>query len=126
MSALCSDEKGLRSRRSTIATEHSGSGSQDTCNNAATISTTCGSWDNASNAQSQPVERDGQEIQNAWGPNQVNNAGVPDFPEATEARYTGTSKLQVKHIALQTDSCDTIYVTKDTLVAYTIAVVQNT
>ena len=27
---------------------------------------------------------------------------------------------------IQTESCDTIYITKDTLVAYTIAVVQNT
>ena len=45
---------------------------------------------------------------------------------ATKARHTSTPKSQVKHIALQTDSCDTIYVTKDTLVAYTIAVVQNT
>ena len=29
-------------------------------------------------------------------------------------------------IALQTDSCDTLYVTKNTLVAYTIAIIQNT
>ena len=34
--------------------------------------------------------------------------------------------MQVTNIALQTDSCDTLYVTKNTLVAYTIAVVQNT
>ena len=33
--------------------------------------------------------------------------------------------MQVTNIALQTDSCDTLYVTKNTLVAYTIAVVQN-
>ena len=34
--------------------------------------------------------------------------------------------MQVTSIALQTDSCDRLYVTKNTLVAYTIAVVQNT
>ena len=34
--------------------------------------------------------------------------------------------MQVTDIALQTDSCDTLYITKNTLVAYTIAVVQNT
>ena len=34
--------------------------------------------------------------------------------------------MQVTSIALQTDSCDTLYITKNTLVAYTIAVVQNT
>ena len=34
--------------------------------------------------------------------------------------------MQVTSITLQTDSCDTLYITKNTLVAYTIAVVQNT
>ena len=33
--------------------------------------------------------------------------------------------MLVTHVALQTDSCDTPYVTKNTLTAYTIAVVQN-
>ena len=33
--------------------------------------------------------------------------------------------MQVAHASLQTDSCDTLYVTKNTLTAYTIAVVQN-
>ena len=46
-----------------------------------------------------------------------------EWPERLD---TGTPKPQVSEIALQTDSCDTIYVTKDTLVAYTVAVVQNT
>ena len=36
-----------------------------------------------------------------------------------------TTKTQVTHVALQTDSCDTLYVTKNTLTAYTIAIVQN-
>ena len=35
------------------------------------------------------------------------------------------SKTQVSHVALQTDTCDTLYVTKNTLTAYTIAIVQN-
>ena len=33
---------------------------------------------------------------------------------------------QVSDMSLQTDTCDTLYVTKNTLTAYTIAVVQNT
>ena len=33
--------------------------------------------------------------------------------------------MQVAHVTLQTDSCDTLYVTKNTLTAYTIAIVQN-
>ena len=42
------------------------------------------------------------------------------------AQNARTTKTQVTDIALQTDSCDTLYITKNTLVAYTIAVVQNT
>ena len=33
--------------------------------------------------------------------------------------------MQVTNVALQTDSCDTLYITKNTLTAYTIAIVQN-
>ena len=33
--------------------------------------------------------------------------------------------MQVTHVALQTDSCNTLYVTKNTLIVYTITVVQN-
>ena len=33
--------------------------------------------------------------------------------------------MQVTHIAIQTDSWDTLYVTKNTLTAYTFAIVQN-
>ena len=40
--------------------------------------------------------------------------------------HTGAAKPQVSEIALQTDLCDTIYINRDRLVAYTIAVVQNT
>ena len=35
------------------------------------------------------------------------------------------SKTQVSHVALQTDTCDTLYVMKNTLTVYTIAIVQN-
>ena len=42
------------------------------------------------------------------------------------AKNNGPTNTQVTSVALQTDLCDTLYVTKDTLVAYTIAVVQNT
>ena len=33
--------------------------------------------------------------------------------------------MQVTNVSLQTDSCDTLYITKNTLTAYTIAIVQN-
>ena len=34
-------------------------------------------------------------------------------------------KIQVSHVALQTNTCDVLYVMKNTLTAYTIAIVQN-
>ena len=33
--------------------------------------------------------------------------------------------MQVTNVALQTDTCDTLYVSKNTLTAYTIAIIQN-
>ena len=45
------------------------------------------------------------------------------MPEPTQ--NAKTTKMQVTSVALQTDLCDTLYITKNTLVAYTIAVVQN-
>ena len=39
--------------------------------------------------------------------------------------YTTTAKTQVTHVALQTDTCDTLYIMKNMLTAYTIAIVQN-
>ena len=33
--------------------------------------------------------------------------------------------MQVTNVSLQTDSCDTLYITKNTLTVYTIAIVQN-
>ena len=47
------------------------------------------------------------------------------FQAAEPANNARTTKTQVTHVALQTDLCDTLYVTKNTLTAYTIAVVQN-
>ena len=52
--------------------------------------------------------------------------GILGLQTSEPAQNTRTTKTQVTSIALQTDSCDTLYITKNTLVAYTIAVVQNT
>ena len=41
------------------------------------------------------------------------------------AYYATSSKTQVSHVALQTDTCDTLFITKNTLTAYTTAIVQN-
>ena len=41
------------------------------------------------------------------------------------AQNSTSTKTQVTHVSLQTDSCDTLYVTKNTLTAYTITIIQN-
>ena len=47
------------------------------------------------------------------------------FRASNPAQNTTTTKTQVTNVALQTDSCDTLYITKNTLTAYTIAIIQN-
>ena len=44
---------------------------------------------------------------------------------SSPAQNTTTTKTQVTNVVLQTDLYDTLYVTKNTLTAYTIAIVQN-
>ena len=52
--------------------------------------------------------------------------GVQRFLAPKATQDVGPIEPQVSDIALQTDSCNTLHVNKDMLVAYTIAVVQNT
>ena len=84
----------------------------------------CGNRDNASNGQSSNDEGNGRKC-NREQPDQVFDDGVSGYSMSDPAHYTTTTKTQVTHVALQTDSCDTLYVTKNTLTAYTIAIVQN-
>ena len=83
-----------------------------------------GSRDNASDEQSSNDEGNGRKCNRAQ-PDQVFDDGVLGYRMSDPAHYTTTTKTQVTHVALQTDSCDTLYVTKNTLTAYTIAIVQN-
>ena len=76
--------------------------------------------------QPQPAEGNGRESHGAKRPDEVHNDGISQLHTSGQAGYAGTSEQEVSDIAIQTESCDTIYVTTDTLVAYTIAVIQNT
>ena len=63
---------------------------------------------------------------------QSRNDGRTSSQERSDpTTYDGISgrrdpEKQVSDVAVQTDTCDTLYVTKNTLTAYTIAIVQNT
>ena len=83
-----------------------------------------GSWNNASDGQSSNDEGNGRKCDREQS-GQVLDDGVSGYRTSDTVHYTKTTKTQVTHVALQTDSCDTLYITKNTLAAYTIAIVQN-
>ena len=120
------DEERLCSRRNRATKGHYGQRSQDTCINTTKIPEECGSWDNASNEKQQYSKRDGRECNWPEQSNTFHNDGISGLQMPEPAENAATTKTQVASVALQTDLCDTLYVTKNTLVAYTIAVVQNT
>ena len=69
-------------------------------------------WPNAANEQSPNVHRiSSQERSDQNTPDGILGRREPE--------------KQVSDVSLQTDTCDTLYVTKNTLTAYTIAIVQN-
>ena len=78
-------------------------------------------WSNASDGQPSDNETTGRKER----PDENFNDGVQGHRASESTYYAMGTKTQVSHVALQTDTCDTLYVTKNTLTAYTIAIVQN-
>ena len=93
-------------------TNYYGEGPGDTYDDSTGVLTESGGWTNAANGQSSDDER-------ARG-KERSDENLNDGVQGHRA-----PKTQVSHVALQTDTCDTLYVTKNTLTAYTIAIVQN-
>ena len=106
------NDQRLSSGRSTSLTNYNGKRPGCTYVDSTGVLTESGGWTNATNGQPSDDERTGRKER----PDEDFNDGVQ--------RYRA-SKRQVSHVALQTDTCDTLYVTKNTLTAYTIAIVQN-
>ena len=71
-----------------------------------------GRWSNAENEQSRNDGRTSSQERS----DPTTHDGISEHRDPEK---------QVSDIALQTDTCDTLYVTKNTLTAYTIAIVQN-
>ena len=116
--------KRLQGRRHRNPQDNNGKGPGDPCVNSTGIFTKHGSWDNASDEQSSNDEGNGRKRDREQS-DKVLDDGVSGYRTSDTVHYTKTTKMQVTHVALQTDSCDTLYVTKNTLTAYTIAIVQN-
>ena len=116
--------KRLQGRRHRNPQDYNGKGPGDPYVNPTGIFTKCGSIDNASDGQSSNDEGNGRKCDREQ-PDQVFDDGVLGYRTADPTHYATATKTQVTQVALQTDLCDTLYVTKNTLTAYTIAIVQN-
>ena len=107
------DAKRLQSRGSTDTRDNNGQRSSGPYDDAAGIFDESGRWSDAENDQPRRYGRTGsQERSNA-----IVNDGISGRRNPEEK--------QVSDASLQTDTCDTLYVTKNTLTAYTIAIIQN-
>ena len=104
--------KRLQGGRHRNTTDYYGEGPGGTYANSTGVFTESGGWTNAADGQSSDDERTGGKER----PDKDLNDGVQGHR---------APKTQVSHVALQTDTCDTLCVTKNTLTAYTIAIVQN-
>ena len=89
--------------------------------NTTGVFTESSGWNNASDGQPSDDERTGKQER----PDEILSDGIQGHRVSTPTYYATGTKTQVSHIALQTDTCDTLYVMKNTLTAYTIAIVQN-
>ena len=106
------NEKRLPGRRSGSTTNYYGKGPGSTYDDSPGVFTESGGWTNAADGQpSDDARTGGKEGRDKDPYDGIQGHGAP--------------KTQVSHVALQTDTCDTLYVTKNTLTAYTIAIVQN-
>ena len=123
-SVLCGNVERLQSQGSKHTQRRNESGPEDAYLVSARISTESGNQTNASYVQSR--RHDAISSTNDWGSDEICDDGITLHPQTSEAQHTSTSEPEINEIAVQTDTCETIYITRDTLIAYTIAVVQNT
>ena len=125
MPPLRGNAEGHTGRRSSYPRDDIGSRSQSSHFNTAGIPPQGRRGDDAANQESQRNERIGGEGRN-WRPDPNSNDGVHGSSTTRQAGHTSAEYQEVSTIGIQTESCDTIYVSRDTLIAYTIAIVQNT
>ena len=116
--------KRLQGGRYRDSQEYHRKGPGDPYPNPTGVFTKSRSRDNASNGQSSDDETNGGKCHNEQ-PDKVYDDGVQGYRASGTAQNSTTTKTQVSHVALQTDLCDTLYITKNALTAYTIAIVQN-
>ena len=122
--AFRQNAKRLQGGRYQDSQEYHGKGPGDSYPNPTGVFTKSRSRDNASNGQSSDDETNGGKCDTEQ-PDKIYDDGVQGYRAPGTAQNSTTTKMQVSHVALQTDSCDTLYITKNVLTTYTIAIVQN-
>ena len=125
MPPLRTNVEGYKGRRSSYPRDDIRPGSQGSHPNTAGIPLKGRRGDDAANQEPQRYERIGGEGRQ-WRPDPIHNDGIQGPSRTGEAGHTSAAPQEVSTIGIQTELCDTIYVSRDTLIAYTIAVVQNT
>ena len=124
---LQTDDARLCKRGNTSTASRHGKRSPGPHHDSRPIFTTSEGRTHTTNGQSQSnpgVSREEQEY--ATGSTTGHNSsGIPRFREASTSTNTGPIEQTVEAVA-QTDTTETFVVSKDTLVAYTIAVIQQT
>ena len=111
-SSVQENGKRLQSRGNRSTENIDGQGSRGPHDDSSGVFAKGGGWPNAANEQSRNDGRASSQERS----DQNTHDGILG---------PGESEKQVSDVALQTDTCDTLYVTKNTLTAYTIAIVQN-
>ena len=127
LSTLQTNDTGLRERRNTSAPPCHGKRSTSAYNDASSVYAKSERSTNTFNGQSQNNRGIGREDQEfTTRPATDNNSpGVSRFSEAAATANPGTVKLTINSSA-QTENTDNFVVSKETLIAYTIAVIQQT
>ena len=125
MPPLRTNVEGYKGQRSSYPRDDTRRGPQGPHINTTGIPQKGGRGDDATDQEPQHNERNGGEGRQCR-PDQIRTNGIQGTSMAGEARHSSAAVQEVSTIGIQTDSCDTIYVSRDTLIAYTIAIVQNT
>ena len=128
MPSLHANDERLSSRRSTGPSPLTCQGSASAFDVSTGICQQGTGQSNTTNEQSPCHGRTGiQDEPTTTQPTTRNNAvGIQRFPEATASPNPGSTKTKTVDTGAQTDDTEHFYVSKDTILAYTIAVVQNT
>ena len=128
MPSLHANDERLPGRGSTGASPFTCQGSASSFDDTTAICEPGAGKQNTTNEQSQCHGRTGIQDESTTTQQMPrdNGARIQRFSEATASQNSGPTKTETIDTGAQTDNTEHFYVSKETILAYTIAVVQNT